>query len=636
MSKNGSSLRVLDPHTPEPAPVATRVALVNMPFAMADRPSIQCGLLKSSLTRVGHEVQVYYLNLELAAELGHERYREIAHLRTELMLGEWLFAVAAFGARTDEAEYNVACLSANGSGEDTDGEFETLCKLRNETLPTWIEGWAERIDWGQYSVVGFTSTFEQNTPAFALAKAIKQRHPRVIIVFGGANFDGGMGEEYVRVLPFIDYAVVGEGDRVLPEIVGRVAQGEALLDLPGVIGRSADGVVVANRPGPVIQDLDEVPDPDYDEYFETLFRLGRERVLGSQPPMIMVETARGCWWGEKQHCTFCGLNSNGMSFRSKSPQRAADQLAMLASKYKVVNFEAVDNIMDYKYLEQLCVPLAEEKFDYNIFYEVKANLTLAQLKLMNRAGIHSIQPGIESLNSHILKLMRKGITMLRNVRLLKWAYYYGMRVGWNILTGFPGEKQEDYEEQIRIMPLLRHLPPPGGGGPIWLERFSPYFFDSSFPVRNVKPVRTYRFIYPEEDFDLEKLAYFFSYEMDDTLPKEFHNGLYREIDEWKKDWKSNPRPVLLYQRAPDWIQVIDRRSRDAKVYAFSGHEADLYEYCGETDRSLQGILGHLSNGDGELTTDEIQPVLDKFCDLGLMLREKDRYLSLALPTNPNW
>ena len=636
MSELASPLRVLDPGLPDPSPISAKVALINMPVAMADRPSIQCGLLKAGLTRLGHEVDVYYLNLEFAAELGHERYRDVAHLRTDQMLGEWLFSVAAFGPQPSEEEYRHVCLDKGQAPETDSAEFEELRKLRNETLPAWIEGWAERVDWGQFDVIGFTSTFEQNTPAFSLARAIKKRFPQVVTIFGGANFDGGMGEEYVRVLPFIDYAVTGEGDRVLPAFVERVARGQSVLDLPGLIGRAADGSLVVNGPASVIQDLDEVPDPEYDEYFETLFRLGRERVLGRHPPMIMVETARGCWWGEKQHCTFCGLNSNGMKFRAKSPERAADQFRKLAAKYKVVNFEAVDNIMDYKYLQQLCEPLAEERYDYSIFYEVKANLTAEQLKLMSRAGISSIQPGIESLNSHILKLMRKGITMLRNVRLLKWAYYYGMRVGWNILTGFPGEKKEDYEEQMRILPLLRHLPPPGGGGQIWLERFSPYFFDSSFPVHDVKPVSAYRFIYPRDRFDLEKLAYFFSYRMDDTLPREYHDGLNREIDHWKKVWGQNPRPVLLYQRAPDWIQVVDRRAEKPKVHSFSGMEADIYEYCGETDRSSKSIAGHVASGDGDLSPDELQPVLDHFCDLGLMLREKNRYLSLALPTNPNW
>lgn len=86
-----------------------RVALVNMPFALADRPSIQCGLLKGALTRAGHQVDVIYLNLELAAELGALTYKSIASMRTDQLVGEWLFSTAAFGPRDDEAAYRAAC-----------------------------------------------------------------------------------------------------------------------------------------------------------------------------------------------------------------------------------------------------------------------------------------------------------------------------------------------------------------------------------------------------------------------------------------------------------------------------------------------------------------------------------------------
>jgi ribosomal peptide maturation radical SAM protein 1 len=616
-------------------PSTSRVALVNMPFAMADRPSIQCGLLKAALTRAGHEADVYYLNVELAAEFGAPLYSEIARLRSDMLLGDWLFAAAAFGYQPNEAAYREACSSVDGFCKHVGISFESLCEMRRQTLPEWILDWLEKIDWSLYSVIGFTSTFEQNAASFALARAIKDRHPEATIVFGGANFDGDMGKEFVRALPFIDYAVIGEGDKVFPEMVERLARGESPLGLPGVVGHR-DGALVTGGPAQPVKDLDSLGDPIYDEYFATVFRRGRERVLGLAQPLLLFESSRGCWWGEKQHCTFCGLNNNGMSFRSKSPEEVSGQLSRLASQYKIVNFEAVDNIMNYRYLEQLCKPLSEERFDYRIFYEVKANLSPAQLRTMARAGIRSIQPGIESLNSHILSLMRKGISMLRNVRLLKWAYYYQMRVAWNLLTGFPGETEEDYAQQLEVVRLLRHLPPPSGCGPIWLERFSPYFFDPAFPVRDVKPLRFYRFIYPEGEIDLKEIAYFFEYRMDEIVPFENHQELRATVDRWIADWKKAPRPSLVYHRAPDWIQIIDQREKEPAVHALHGAESEIYEFCGETDRTVEAILQHLAQHNGGATADEVAGALRKFCDLGLMLEEDSRFLSLALPVNPNW
>jgi hypothetical protein len=212
-----------------------------------------------------------------------------------------------------------------------------------------------------------------------------------------------------------------------------------------------------------------------------------------------------------------------------------------------------------------------------------------------------------------------------------------MKVGWNMLTGFPGENEEDYQQQLRILPLLRHLPPPEGTGRIWLERFSPYFFDRSFPVRNVRPLEVYRFIYPEEQINLDEISYFFRYDMDSTLPDDSHRDLRREIEQWQSSWKRKPRPALIYQRAPDWIQIVDRRAEQTTAHAFDGRDAAIYEHCGETDRTVEAICKHLAeSAETASGPDEVRAALEKFCALGLMLEENSRFLSLALPANPNW
>jgi ribosomal peptide maturation radical SAM protein 1 len=630
-------LRVFNEPEIAPPPAGTSVALVNMPFALADRPSIQCGLLKASLSRAGYDASVHYLNLELAAELGASFYYEMSVMRVNVLLGDWLFSVAAFGPRPDEEEYRAICgPHLDEACAKLGVDFQRLRELRNEILPAWIERWVESVDWGQYLAVGFTSSFEQNTAALALARAIKERHPNVVTIFGGPNFDGPMGREYTRALTFIDYAVIGEGDLVLLQILECVTRGESALGIPGVVGRDADGLSDAGPASPV-HNMDGLPDPDFDDYFETLFRLNRERVLGNTPPRLPFETSRGCWWGEKQHCTFCGLNNHTMGYRSKSPDQALGQLERLASRYQIANFAATDNILDYKYLEQFCRPLAEKRYDYHFFYEVKANLSPAQIRAMAESGIDSIQPGIESLNSQILSLMRKGITMLRNVRFLKWAHYYRMQISWNVLTGFPGETEEDYRQQLAILPLVRHLPPPSGQTRISLERFSPFFFDPSFPVTNARPVDVYRFIYPEEQLDLREIAYFFHHEMGSTLPDDFHQELREQIAEWKSRWRRRPVPTLSYQRAPRWIQIMDRRAKEVEVHAFQDHEAAIYEFCGETDRTVEALCKHLGETNGGPTDPaEVRASLDKFCAMGLMLEEKDRFLSLALPINRYW
>ena len=78
-----------------------KVALVNVPFGFSLMPCIQLGLLKALLTN--HKIRscVYYLNLPFARELGYTDFHLISNF-TQPMLGEWLFAQAAFGNRSDD------------------------------------------------------------------------------------------------------------------------------------------------------------------------------------------------------------------------------------------------------------------------------------------------------------------------------------------------------------------------------------------------------------------------------------------------------------------------------------------------------------------------------------------------------
>jgi ribosomal peptide maturation radical SAM protein 1 len=615
---------------------AIRVALVNMPWARPDTPSIQCRLLKAIAESYGHQVDVFYFNLECVAALGNEVYRKINGVSDErqTLLCEWTFSVAAFGPLGRETEYFNSHPQLEGFVKANEWSLDDLLRLQRETMPGLVDQWSAATDWSQYDVVGFSSTFEQQVASLALARRIKAAHPKVITLFGGANMDAGMGAAHMDAFPWIDAGVAGEADRNLPILLKRIATGQTLEGIPGVYYRKAAGGVGGGGDSPRVMTLDELPTPDYDDYFSALDRLGRDNVLGRHAIHLPVETARGCWWGAKHHCTFCGLNALGMTFRSKSPKNAIRDFENLASRYRQLRFQAVDNIIDMKYLDSVCEELSNSRRDYSIFYETKANLTREQIKTMRRGGIYWAQPGIESLSTHVLRLMRKGSSKLINLRFLKWAHYYGVKPSWNILMGFPGETIRDYEEQLALIPLLYHLPPPAAAGGLWLERFSPYFFDQSFPVHNVRPRRAYEFIYPDS-LNLKEAAYFFDYEMDDTVGEEGRRPLFEAVEHWKELWKNEgSRPALGYLRGPDWLQIKDLRVPGAlRQVSYEEWWAEGYEYCGETFRTADSVLGHLTEAGYSVSIQEVTDGLDQQCADGVMVEDAGSYFSLALPVN---
>lgn len=613
------------------------IALVCMPFASADRPSIQLGLIGAIAKSAGFRADLYHFNLDLSAELSPELYEQLCERRSH-MTGEWLFARAAFGnlAPGDETSYlqafpnELTWLTSLGKTK------EFVSELRHHLLPSFIERCLNGVDWSAYRLVGFSSLFQQNVASLALARRIKERHPGVTIVFGGANMEGEMGVEYANAFPFIDYVVSGEADEVFPKLLHSLARNETHILLHGVIARTPGGIVDGGQ-APPVRNLDDLPVPDYEPYFAQATQRGLSKYYKTTWT-LPYESSRGCWWGQKHHCSFCGLNGQGMTFRVKRPGRLLIELTELARRHRICSFMAVDNILDFKYVKEFFGEIERAKVDYCFFYEVKANLTHEQIRALYRGGIRRIQPGIESMSSHVLELMRKGCTMLQNVRCLKWCLYYGIGVNWNLIWGFPGETVDDYEGELEVLRCITHLEPPVGSGRIWLERFSPHFEDPSFPVSDMRPEASYGHVYPSH-VNLMKAAYFFDYHMGNTVAPAAHAATHAHLAEWRKTWRTGERHTLTYRRTTEGILIdFNRGPEQQGTYSVSGANALIYEFCTEGIRTPSQAAEHLRTlpGGCDYAAEEVGEAMDEFCKARLMLSEDGKYFSLALPSNPNW
>jgi ribosomal peptide maturation radical SAM protein 1 len=607
-----------------------RTALVSMPFVSIQRPSIQVGLLKAIAVSRGFDATGIHLNLDFAEMMGASLFEVLCQHRGR-MDGEWFFSAEAFGATAPDLEGHYVgeyyeslanVLKAAGSSP------EEFLRLRRELVPVYLDRMLDAYPWAVFDVVGFTSTFQQNTASFALANRLKARHPHITTLFGGANFEGGMGIEYVRSVPGIDYAIIGEADEAFPEFLDALTEGRDPALVPGVVKKTESGTS-ALVPRGTFRDLEVAPVPSYEDFFEQAERLGHIPVAPRRNVDLPFESSRGCWWGQKQHCTFCGLNGKTMQFRTKSPAKVKRDLNELARRYRSFSFEAVDNIMNMSYLDELFSALKDSQTDYQFFYEVKSNLSRAKIRILKEGGVRRIQPGIESMSSQVLRLMRKGVRMIQNVNTLRWARYYDVGVGWNVIWGFPGETAEDYERQLKVLAQLRHLEPPVGCGRIWMERFSPIFEDRAlFPAVDVQPESSYRFVYPKE-VDLDRAAYFFDYRFENALPDEIYAPTIALIEGWKALWKENPKPSLTYRLADDFLQIDDmRRADDPGTYTFEGPLAYIYSACSDRPRSAAELR---ASGQLDAPEGEIQDLLLAFVERGISVREGDHFLSLALP-----
>jgi ribosomal peptide maturation radical SAM protein 1 len=453
---------------------------------------------------------------------------------------------------------------------------------------------------------------------------------RIGLIMGGASLEDDIAAELMRGCPQIDYMHCGDGDLTFPEMVHRLYRGESMRGLRGIMHRENGEVQFAGR-SPNFAQMDETPTPDFTEYFYARREGGYDDYDPARDVLLPIEAARGCWWGEKNHCTFCGLNRSGMEFRAKSPERVIEQLESLSRTYGIFHFNAIDNIMAPEYTEKLFGRLAASRSDIQLHYEIRPNFSRTQLGRMHRGGLFSVQPGVESLSTHILKIMRKLTTGMRNVELIKWCTYYGINNLYNILVQFPGETAEDYRLQSDVVAKIPHLQPPYAIVKARADRGSPMYFDpASQSIVELTPSDCYRFIFPEGEFDLSKVSYYFDHTMTGAVPEEVYDELFERVAEWQERWPHRAtRPYLRYRKACSSIRIDDGRWSTHREWLYRDDAAALYEFCADA-RTLRDLQKRF--GDGSW----VGSALEDFVAKDLMLYLDGRYLSLALPENPNF
>ncbi len=609
-----------------------QIALVNMPFSYSKYPSIQLGTLSALLKSQGIPVDCHHLNVRFAHKIGVPLYEMICEKRA--LFGEWLFSYLLFRDNPKRTEYPrmfkpVFEQIAQQSGHPI-GYFE---EMATRIAPQFLTSALTGIDWGQYKLVGFTSTFDQNVASLTMAKLIKDLYPHVTIVFGGANYDGEMGLEYFRAFPFIDHVVVGEGEEVFPNLVRYVLGGHSGQVPAGATERR--GGQIAFTPNKMLfSEFAKTGPPDYDDYYHLLAELG-EAAQGLDR-ILLYEGSRGCWWGEKHHCTFCGLNASSMKFRSKTPEQVAEEMTHLSHRYDTARFRLVDNIIEMKYIDELFGKFADAHCDLDVFIETKSNLQKSQIRTLAVGGVKCMQPGLESLSLAQLKAMDKGVTPMQNIVCLKWSFYYRVTVSWNILLGFPGETNEDYLRQINLIPSLVHLQPPEATGKFWLERFSPYFSrPHEYGVRITGPGMAYEYVYDARQMDLMKVAYDFEYELDDwPVDPHVYQELVSAVEGWQRLHQSTDRPFLYYSKALNYVTVYDGRNPKAPVRRrYDGLAALVIEICNEAAKNADQIRTVVA-GRADCSEAALTPVLKELTAQRVLYEERGKYFTLAIPENP--
>ena len=598
----------------------TSIGLLQLPWAAPDRPSIQLSLLKSLLEQAGFNSRLFYVNLDLVRALTPEVY-EIINNKLGRLVGESFFANLLFGEEIDD--YLEELSRQFGSSDFLDeARLNTLKEIREKILPSFVETTVDKIleNLADPKIIGISCSHDQLLAGLVFSKEIKKRCPDCHIVLGGAQVSGvvlqqpgeqskiqKIGQILLDQFWWLDWIVDGEGDLIVAPLF------ESLFK-SGTWKGSHRGVITAEEP---LENLDQLPIPDYSGYLQA----SPEQLCSSLT--LPVEFSRGCWWYQsKGPCYFCGLCLEHKVYRRKSPKKIEEELKTQMSQSWILNFCATDTLLPESAVKAL--HKVRKSCDVKLFAEVRVSGS-GQAGRLKNSGFTHVQPGIESFNDHLLELMNKGTKGIANLGFLKACAIGNINLSYNLLYGFPGEKDKNYRQMIDLLPLIYHFPTPLYLLKMNLQSHSIFVRDHiSFGIKNLRPVDTYRFIFPFDQATRFKLAYLFDGDFeraDPELINELHTGLVK----WCRALSEGAR--LISTRGPDFLKIEDSRNIQApRAMVLQGDLMTFMVACEVPVKksALQKICG--------FSADKVTQLVARLVELELIIDMNDQVLGLPMPS----
>ena len=276
--------------------------------------------------------------------------------------------------------------------------------------------------------------------ASAIFSAIREAAPGATIIAGGAAF--GVAPEGLFDSFEVDYAVAGDGERATAALVNAIATGADIAPIPGLV-RSVGDRIHFTPPGDDA-DLDELPSPSLHRWID----IRRYERHGATVP---IQTKRGCVY----RCVYCTYrNVEGWGYRTRHPERVADEIEELHRKAGVGSFDFVDSTFNSPpgHALDVCRAIIARRLrirlDTSNFTPATASDEL--LATMRQAGFRTLGITAESASDPVLERLEKGFTAAKARDVAERVEKAGIRALWIFLVGGPGETSQTLEETLRF------------------------------------------------------------------------------------------------------------------------------------------------------------------------------------------
>ncbi|MDR3094143.1 MAG: radical SAM protein [Bacteroidales bacterium] len=223
--------------------------------------------------------------------------------------------------------------------------------------------------------------------------AIARENSRAVITIGGPAFSVFPEEVFSELQP--DYAIKGEGEESLRQLIVLLAEGKEVRDIEGLVYRDESGIVKVNRHNRYIASPVLHVDSLWAEYY------------WEKSGMLNIQTKRGCPY----NCVYCSYPGiDGKTVRTLDVQTVISNIEEMYYKKGIHYLFFTDSIFNIhnEYNEELAHRLIESKMNISWgAYFSPNNLTYARLKLFQQSGLTHVEFGTDSFSDKQLANMNK-------------------------------------------------------------------------------------------------------------------------------------------------------------------------------------------------------------------------------------
>lgn len=571
------------------------------PFILPGMPPT-CGVasLRAILRHAGFSARVLYPSLEFSVE-----NRLFADGPTLRLLGDvpYQLTECLFVENLDPGTVKSIEALALADPEGLGGLSERLDALRR-SAGDLLDTTAERVRALEPAVLMYSLTFGDYGFAAQLFSRVKKLDEGIKIVVGGSNCTPDFSRELMAAIPEIDCVVCDDTGTAAAAVAGHFVRGAPLGEDAQYVSMRGDWAVRTR----VLESLDAVPCPEFDDYLQAVRALGIDTELVT----LSYETSRGCWWGENEPCAMCGFFGEQRMYVSKTSAIVIEDIRQLVTDHGIRRFRFTDLVQPAEGQLSELLPLSE--LDLSLFWELRPDVGSGAVSQLRSIGVKAAQVGIESLCTAQLERLKKGIRGIDAVQVLRLLTEYKVDATWNYLYGGPDDRAEWFTEVLALMPMLYHLQPPTARR-LWVNRHSEDY-SHACSSRDLKPVAGR---VPQPEFSQAFDVFFESESRTDLgdVYTEFVAG----IEQWRSAYAAGSSCFVEHADRHS-MRVVDERV-GRKVYLLTGLQAHVYERL-STPRSMDQLSvcpgGHV---------DDLQAALDALIDDALVLKTDGCYIALA-------